>query len=224
MTDLVRIPEDVVPGKRLGRHLEHDPRSRSFAVEAAPLGTLKSVRHKRLVPIYDQGNTGSCTGNACAGALSTRPYGHHFHEATALALYAGATRVDDFPGTFPGTDSGSTGLAVAKAAQQRGLISSYSHAFSLEAALTALQTSAVLVGISWRAGLDHPMADGLAHYVGSVRGGHELCMDEIDVERQHVGFSNSWGSDWGAAGRFFITWQDLGAALDDQGDVTVLVA
>ena len=138
-----------------------------------------------------------------------------------LARTSGATRIDPFPGTFPPEDTGSDGLSVCKVAKQAGLISRYEHAFSLDAALTALQSGPVLVGITWKAGCDHPMSDGLVHWTGSVRGGHEIVADEIDVERKRVGFTNSWGPGWSLGGRFFLTWDDLGAALDASGDVTV---
>ncbi len=220
---MIRIEEDVRPGMRLGRHRDHDPRSRSFAVQAASLGSLTSVRHHRLVPVYDQGSVGSCTGNACAGALSTAPFRHRYHEPTAVRLYSEATRLDDDPASWPPSDTGSTGLAVAKAARARGLCSSYDHAFSLEAALTALQTSAVLLGISWRTGCDTPDTDGLIRWAGTVRGGHEVVLDEINVEERLAWLTNSWGAGFGVNGRAALSWDDLGAALADSGDLTVLV-
>lgn len=208
---------------RLGRHVEHDPRSRSYAVQAASLGTLTSVRHRRLVPIYDQGNLGSCTGQACAGALSTAPFGHRYREASAVRFYSQATKLDDDPATYPPTDTGSTGLAVAKVALARKLCSSYQHAFSLEAALTALQTGSVMLGLAWKTGCDTPDSSGLIRWTGSVRGGHEIELDENDVEGRRVGFPNSWGKGWGVNGRAYMSWDDLAAALADSGDITVLV-
>ena len=38
-----------------------------------------------------------------------------------------------------------------------------------------------------------------------------------------VWFDNSWGTSWGLAGRFYLTFNDLGTLLNQQGDVTVLV-
>lgn len=188
-----------------------------------PLAKLVSVRHKRLVPVYDQGQVGSCTGNACAGVLSTAPFRHRYHEPTAVSIYSQATRLDDAPGVWPPDDTGSDGLSVAKVALARKLIGSYSHAFSLEAALTGGQTSALMLGITWRTGCDEPNGDGLIRWTGRVRGGHEIVIDEIDVERRLVGIQNSWTDGWGLGGRAYMSWDDLGAALDDSGDVTQLL-
>ena len=57
----------------LGRHVNHDPRSRRFAFRAQQ-ATLAPVFHERHVPIFDQGSLGSCTGNAALGILATGPY------------------------------------------------------------------------------------------------------------------------------------------------------
>jgi len=217
-----RIPEKPGPG-RLGRHVRHDPASRAFAVEAAPTSTLVSVVHKRRVPPYDQGNLGSCVGNATAGILSTAPFRHSFHERTAVRIYSAATKLDAYPGDYPPDDTGTDGLAGAAVAKAKGWCSAYLHAFSLEAALTALQTSAVMVGMAWLTGCDKPDGTGLIRYTGTVRGGHEICADSINVKDRLVGFTNSWGTSFGAAGRFYMTWDDLGLALADQGDVTQLV-
>ena len=42
------------------------------------------------------------------------------------------------------------------------------------------------------------------------------------MDQRLVGFTNSWGPDWSVKGRFFMSWDDCGTALADQGDVTVL--
>jgi len=54
-----QIPEQVVPGRRLGRHVNHDPRSLRFLV-GAPARALQSVEHRRTTPVLDQGELGSC--------------------------------------------------------------------------------------------------------------------------------------------------------------------
>lgn len=216
-----RLRERPVTSKPLGRHVRHDPRSKAFPFHAVPTTSLKSIRHTRHVPVFDQGQVGSCTGNAGAGALSTSPFVHRFTEHRALELYS-AAEVLDGDGPYPPNDNGSSGLSIAKVCKAQGLIGSYSHCFTPDAVYAALQAGPVLVGVSWRTGFDTPAADGRMAYTGRSRGGHELCMDEIDVENQRVWVTNSWGVGWGVSGRAYWTWSDFAKILADQGDATVL--
>ena len=36
-------------------------------------------------------------------------------------------------------------------------------------------------------------------------------------------FANSWGSQWGQSGLFYLTWEDFMTLLSQQGDVIVLI-
>src|SRR5665213_2084144 len=113
-------------GRRLGRHVERDARSRNSPAASAPISDVKHLRHGKP---FDQGDLGSCTGNAMAGAMMTAPYYHASRtmvEANAVLLYEQATHLDRVPGSYPPDDTGSTGLAVAKAAKRDGYISAYS--------------------------------------------------------------------------------------------------
>jgi hypothetical protein len=236
MTYVRRIPEHIVPGRRLGRHVRHDPRSLRFLVAARPLGELRSVQHERRIPVLDQGDLGSCTGNAAEGCVGTgamfdaipadlpaRPSltNADSDEEQARALYSAATALDDYEGEWPPEDTGSDGLSVAKACQRAGLISGYRHATSLDAALAALAAQPVIAGINWYSGMDSPDEDGIVRVTGEIRGGHEICLDELDVENRHIAFTNSWGPSWGLSGRAWISWDDFGRLLDEDGDVTV---
>lgn len=232
MTDYVQIfdsPDDP----RLGRHVRHDPRSWRFAFGAVDVGTLWSVRHESQIPTLDQGRLGSCTGNAATKCLSYQPFwgepavqaaiggDANIDENYAVGVYSDATNVDDYAGSYPPTDTGSDGLAVAAVLKARGLISGYQHAFSLEALLTALAQQPVIVGTEWRQDMFHPAGDGGQKISGAVAGGHEYCLDELDVENQRVWMQNSWGESWGLGGRAYFTWDDMGALLAASGDCTI---
>lgn len=231
-----RIPEHVIPGRRLGRHVHHDPRSLAYQVPRLA-GAVQSVRHARAIPVLDQGSLGSCTGNAAEGVLGTapiyatipttvaaRPTGDaDVDEQQAVALYSAATQLDSYDGTYPPTDSGSDGLSVAKACQRAGLISGYRHATSLDAALAALAVRPQITGVSWYEGMDEPDGNGLVYVTGQVRGGHEFCLDEIDADRRLIGFTNSWSTSWGIGGRAYIGFDDFARLLSEDGDVTDFV-
>lgn len=209
----------------LGRHVEHDPRSREFVATLAP--APRTVEHHRHCPPFDQGQLGSCTGNAIAGLLMTDPVRHvswHFTERMAVDLYERATRLDSIPGQYPPDDTGSSGLAAAKAAKSRGYISGYAHAFGLDQALAALTLQPVIIGVNWYDSFDQPSPPGLVTITpgAQVRGGHEFELVGLDVAGKTVHACNSWGTGWGNNGFFHLSWSDLDRLLHEQGDVTTV--
>ena len=237
------IPEYVLDGLRLGRHVEHDDRSRDYAFTVPrklAVQPLQPVQHQRYIPILDQGEIGSCTGNAGEGAAGTAPAFAAIpagcaarpdpgngagDESQALSLYSHATELDNIPGTYPPTDTGSTGIAAAKAMMQAGLISGYQHTFTLSDALAALQIVPLMFGINWYTSFDMPDANGLVTITpgATVRGGHEVLATELVADRQLIGFDNSWSMSWGLQGRFYMSFADADRLLGEQGDVIVPV-
>jgi hypothetical protein len=201
--------------RRLGRHVAHDPRS--FAFPARGL-EVRTVMHQRLVPIFDQGQLGSCTGNAAAGCMSTAPFGQQLSERDAVDIYCEATRLDDVYGTYPPDDTGSSGLAVMKVLKARGLVAGYGHGFGLKSVLRALQHGPGIVGITWKLDCMRPDAEGVVRWRGIDRGGHEVEVVGCDAERELVWFANSWGEGWGKGGYFAMPWADFERALADDGD------
>jgi hypothetical protein len=222
---------------RLKRHVHHDSRSRQFAFDTAGL-TIRSVKHERRIPVLDQGQLGSCTGNAGIGCLGTDPFydtlnagvaaslrglvGHYtLTETGAIQLYSDATRIDDYPGQYPPEDTGSDGLTIAKVLKAAGEIAGYQHTFSLDDALKALTVTPFITGTVWLDGMFTPDPDGRVHPVGAVAGGHEYVADQLDAENERIWFTNSWGTGWGVGGRFYLSFDDFGQLLAQQGDVTI---
>lgn len=217
-------------GGRLGRHIKHDPRSLAYRFDGSGL-TINSVKHTRYIPVLDQGDLGSCTGNAATGNLGTGDFyvtvkdKVTLDESEAVTLYSAATALDGYQGTYPPDDTGSDGLSVAKAAQKDGLISGYQHITSLNDALAALQLGPIITGVNWYSTFDSPNNSGVVS-IGKrayVRGGHEFVIDEVVADKKLVGATNSWGDSWGIKGRFYFSFADFERLLSEQGDATVFV-
>lgn len=245
---LEHIPWHTEGGARpLGRHVEHDSRSLNYLFRSPRHVTIQSVRHQEFSPVIDQGQLGSCTGNAAESAAGCDPVFSVIpdsvtakpgsdagaDEQQAIALYHAATVLDGFRGTYPPDDTGSTGLAAAKAMQQAGLISGYQHATDINTMVSALMVAPVMIGINWYSSFDTPAADGTIALAkrAHVRGGHELCVIGYESASNNgsvnsadmLTIKNSWSTGWGALGYCRLSVKDMDTLLGQQGDATIPV-
>lgn len=232
------LPESPGAG-RLGRHVNHDSRSRQYRPARAASPVSKSWRW--LIPTLDQGDLGSCVGNGsthqlgCDGPvyqalLALLASGKlSLNEDTAVKIYSLATQLDGYSGDYPPTDTGSDGLSGAKAAKKLGLIGGYVHALSEDDLISGLQKGAGMVGTNWTSNMDTPNSTTgviTKPQSGTLRGGHEYCVYEIDLDRGLLAFRQSWGK-WGIQdpvtkmwGRFLMQIEDFTALLKQDGDAT----
>lgn len=213
-------------GRGYGRHVEHDERSRAYAVAADP-AKIAPVRWTSSIPILDQGNLGACTGFAAVGCLGHHPFIDTLSNTTLTNdtgrdVYHRATTLDSISGTWPPTDTGSTGLAAAKALKALGWISGYQHSFSLDSVKTALQSGPVIMGTNWYNSMFDPDGSGVVtvNQYSGIAGGHEYICDEYRDDG-YFGFTNSWSDTWGANGRFYMTEASVKLLLAQQGDVVL---
>jgi hypothetical protein len=215
-------------GCRLGRHMWLDGRSLAHMIEnsiAEMTHKVATVHWGRKLMILDQGKLGSCTGNAGTGALGTEPFYDAVGkkllpvaddeidaEAFAVKLYEDATVVDGYAGTYPPTDTGSSGLAVCKALKNRGIIRGYRWARSAHGFVQLLQRGPVLQGMPWYNAFFDPGSDGFidtnTNWSSSgLAGGHEVEAIGVDVDTRDlynsvITYANSWGTGWGDHGLF----------------------
>lgn len=224
---------------RLGRHVEHDERSKNFAF-MAKAATPKRVNTywSSAIPPLNQGDVGSCTGNAMAQWLNTdyatsirmsMRAGHQLREEDALNIYTRATKLDNIPGFYPEEDTGSTGNAAAKAARGMKLLVGYSWLFSFTSVQAAIEKTPLMVGTLWTNTMFNPK-NGLVK-VGSmadsnIAGGHEYLMVGISWTDKVFIFRNSWGDSevWEGCkpgGYFTMSFSDFRKLQEADGDVTV---
>jgi hypothetical protein len=210
-----------------GRIKRHDARSLEFPAKAATI--VKSVIHTPPPEKWrlDQGHLGSCTGNAMAQWLNSkpahRPRTRYLDQADAVRFYSYATSIDPWPGTYPPDDTGSSGIAVCKAAQREGLIAAYTWAFGLEHTLASLTLTPVMLGTVWKNDMFWPDAEGFVKATGSDVGGHEYLLFGINLRNRYVWALNSWSNLWGLKGRFKLSFETLKTLLDDGGDAVIPV-
>lgn len=218
---------------RLGRIVHHDPLSKKLFSLRHNNSPIRSVTWPIHAPVLDQGDLGSCTGNALAQWINTThglkgrkhvKAGKYLIEADAVSLYSAATRFDDTPGTYPPDDTGSSGLAVCKAGVNAGYLLGYLHAFGFNHFQQAIMQGPVIVGTTWTHDMFLPDSHGVVHTSGPVAGGHEYLVYGMDTVKQLVLCRNSWGVAWGINGHFYIPFDEFANLLADQGDVTIPVS
>lgn len=243
MTTIVNhLPLGSHDGLHLGRHVQHDTRSRDFAFTVAEAKQEVDTFWTDEAPVLNQGDIGGCVGWTGADILNTDPFakvraakngGKFYTDADGLKFYEAATRADSIAGQYKPDDTGSSGLGLAKALKNLGLIDRYTHAFSWDAFVQAILTQPVALGTLWTKKMFTPTKDGVAH-VGTltdanIAGGHEYMARGISFSRSLVLCRNHWEPTWDGhqqaekePGEFWLTFADLKTLLANQGDVTVL--
>jgi hypothetical protein len=226
-TTLIQTPTTPVPYP-LGRNVEHDPRSRMFSFTPRAEVPIRTKSWTRYGPVLDQGNVGACTGFAAAHAMNCKP-NYVKGEGTldnlqALGIYSVATALDEFPGTWMPTDTGSSGNGACKALLAAGLITEYRWAFGIDHLLQSLMHSPVMVGTWWYDSMFYPTETGRLNVGGSRAGGHEYLITGIASLRDRtLWLQNSWGAGWGLKGRALITFADMDRLLREDGDCVIPV-
>jgi hypothetical protein len=142
-----------------------------------------------------------------------------FNEAISTEVYEEARRVDRR------RQEGAFLLSAGRIAKRFGLVGGVRWINSLDDLLNALQHHAVAFGGIWYSSFDEPDNDGLV-LVGdgaTPRMGHAYTIDELDVENELVGCTNSWGTDWGVSGRFYLPWSVVRSLLYQNGEAVAFV-
>lgn len=219
--DIIPIRSDY---RQLGRNIEHDPLSRNFAL---PLTIDRSTWRTRTIRCYDplpnpNQSHGNCTG--CDKAMEFNMVGNRikgkvFNMVDADQFYSLATRLDPWEGSWPPDDTGSSGIAAAKAAQQLGKGGTYRHIFNgADGVVQAIMDGwSVGVGTWWYTGMFERKNNWQIEPTGVKAGGHQYRMRGYDVSRDMLK-GRCW---WNGFRDFWIKREHLNDLLMDQGDAHV---
>jgi hypothetical protein len=219
-----RIPRQ---DQRLGRAIVHDPASRRFPLRAT---VDRSTWHTKTIRIYDpvpnpNQTIGNCTGCAKAmqlNSLGNRKSGVVLRMPDANRIYSLATTLDPWPGSWTAPewdDTGSSGLAAAKAAQQLGIGGEYRWLFggADEVVQAVMDGHVVNIGSYWYDVMFDQDSAGFIAPGGSVAGGHEWTVRGY-VEPKDALVGRCW---WGLFRDFYIKREHLNDLLHQDGDAHV---
>lgn len=210
----------------LDRIPQFDEKSRAFNVrQILEVLSPRSYTWRNELNL-DQGPDGACVGFAWAHEAASRPVpvanlGYH----DAFAVYKDAQKIDPWPGE---DYSGTSVLAGAKVAKERGWLKEYRWAFNTNDALAAISRHGpVVLGINWYDGMFDTDENGFIAPTGRIAGGHAIIARGVSKKDETVLLHNSWGRNWGGTkwgpGTALLTWDNLDRLLHEDGEACVPV-
>jgi C1A family cysteine protease len=223
--------EETMQRKYLLRTDRTDTRDHVFHAAGLPI-SARSDLTAGLPPAFDQGQLGSCTANAWAGALA---FVHHEHIASRLMIYFGERDIEGTVGRDAGAQirdgakflskvgacpeadwpyvvSRFTRKPAARCYAEAGLfkIASYQRLLSLNDILACLSSGRpVVIGISVYETFEGDDVARSGYVPMPVHGeknlgGHAVLVVGHDKKRQLLRVRNSWGARWGLQGDFWL--------------------
>jgi hypothetical protein len=128
-------------------------------------------------------------------AAGNRVTGVVLNMDNAHAFYHYASLFDPFKGEWPPDDTGSSGLAAAKAAKQLGFGGEYRHIFggADEVVQLIMLNRVVNVGTWWYEGMFNPKA-GVIEPTGAMAGGHQYIARGYDNAKDLITIRCWWGN------------------------------
>jgi hypothetical protein len=167
--------------------------------------------------LLDQGATPHCVGYAWAHFGISTPVIQDWFSIQAENLYYLCKVIDGEPGRENGTYTRS-GVQAFMQIGAKLKDSVYAWAGNVSEVVTwVLTTGPVVTGTSWFSGMYSPV-NGLVKVGGDYVGGHEWVINGANTVSQLFKCTNSWGTDFGIGGQFYISFSDYAYLLANGGD------
>lgn len=221
--------------RRLDWKPNFDERSKGFGVSSVVAEQEVDITKPTIWEhgtVLDQGSEGACVGFAWTGATIAKPMppveqpefvqGNNF----AIQLYKEAQKVDPWPGE---DYSGTSVLAGAKIAKQKGIIDEYRWCFSVEELRDAVvNVGPVVIGVNWYKDMYGTDKNGIVKVSGDHVGGHAIMVTGFIPDHNLNNLStpvfewvNSWGPGYGKGGRGYITYKDMERLVKERAEMCV---
>lgn len=184
---------------------------------------------------HDQGGEGACVGygdSMMMSLLNKKRYNPEW-------LWNEAKKVDEWPDTNPGDDNGTSVRAACDVLRDQGHclvkttyplkaegIQTNRWAVNVDEMRTGLSKGIpIAIGVNWYENFDNPVKKGKEDFIGigdlgSIRGGHCVCIYGASDKRQAFRVKNSWGKSYPLVWLPYKTMQRL---LDEDGEATLVV-
>lgn len=208
--------------KGLGRLPSPDARDqlyRASAVLAAAPAPRSPYYYARLGRKLDQGATSECVGHAWRHYFTASPNMYKKPQPDEHDLYRGAQRHD----VWAGEDyDGSSVRGGAKYAQkEHGLLLSYVWAYDVDTVLDWIlsKKGPVVVGTNWYGSMFYPDEKGwITKLERGLAGGHAYIAYGANNKDGRIRFLNSWGTEWGDKGSFWMPAELVDRLIREQGE------
>lgn len=233
----------------LGRVVpQDDDHLQLYPLRAVMPETVAAVEHVLKLPPYrrqyNQGAEGACVGFGTSWSMSIyHRDGKTFPLFDARWLWNQAKIVDGFPDTNPGDDNGTTVRAAFDVLRAQGDmelvkkadvgplaamgVKANRWASNVDEMRTAIGAGLpVTIGVNWYTNFDRPVKRGTEWWIGqgdlgSIRGGHCVCVYGASDKRQAFRVVNNWGVSYPL---IWVPYAVMNRLLVEQGEAAVIVA
>lgn len=225
-THPVLNPIPNIMDKGFGRVPAIDFRDRKYAISLPGIpADVRGHRYWHAGPVLDQGNTSQCVAFAGEGLLVAGPVKNKMLQ-DPNALYNMCRQNDEWPGEdYDGTSV----RGLMKVLKDAGLVSIYNWASDVPTTVAQVfKNGPVVFGTDFYQGMMSTHANGFVKADGLMVGGHAYLCIGVNTEklcpdgsRGAFRIQNSWGTDWGQHGRFWLTFTDAAKLIQAWGEVAI---